>query len=90
MALVSGRPISFQMDLYKPLYVPSPRVEPELFASLRPLTYEGSMEEDGRRMAMTRERAAKEGESNGLAFKWTGYRPPPPRRHAGACRKIRW
>ena len=36
MALVSGRPISFQMDLYQPLYVPRPVVEPELFASLRP------------------------------------------------------
>ena len=39
MALVSGRPISFQMDLYTPLYVPRPTVVPELFASLRPVTY---------------------------------------------------
>jgi len=44
MALVSGRPISFQMDLYQPLYVPRPVVEPELFASLRPPTYQGAME----------------------------------------------
>jgi hypothetical protein len=29
MALVSGRPISFQMDLYTPLYVPRPVVVPE-------------------------------------------------------------
>ena len=43
MALVSGRPISFQMDLYQPLYVPRPVVEPELFASLRPQTYTGAM-----------------------------------------------
>jgi hypothetical protein len=43
MALVSGRPISFQMDLYQPLYVPRPTVEPELFASLRPPTYQGAM-----------------------------------------------
>jgi len=43
MALVSGRPISFQMDLYQPLYVPRPVVEPELFASLRPPTYSGAM-----------------------------------------------
>ena len=41
MALVSGRPISFQMDLYTPLYVPRPTVVPELFASLRPVTYSG-------------------------------------------------
>ena len=46
MALVSGRPISFQMDLYQPLYVPRPMVEPELFASLRPPTYQGAMEQD--------------------------------------------
>ncbi len=41
MALISGRPISFQMDLYNPLYVNRPVVEPELFASLRPVTYRG-------------------------------------------------
>ena len=43
MALVSGRPISFQMDLYTPLYVPRPVVEPELFASLRPVAYSGGI-----------------------------------------------
>jgi len=39
LSLVSGRPISFVMDLYQPLYVPRPEVELELFASLRPQTY---------------------------------------------------
>src|SRR5262245_46618226 len=43
MALISGRPISFKMDLYNPLYVNRPTVEPELFASLRPPTYSGAM-----------------------------------------------
>ena len=43
MALVSGRPISFKMDLYNPLYVNRPTVEPELFASLRPPTYSGAL-----------------------------------------------
>src|SRR3954465_6294754 len=43
MALVSGRPISFRMDLYTPLFVPRPLVEPELFASLRPPTYSGDL-----------------------------------------------
>jgi hypothetical protein len=43
MALVSGRPISFKMDLYNPLYVSRPTVEPELFASLRPPTYGGAL-----------------------------------------------
>src|SRR5262245_3142451 len=40
MALISGRPISFQMDLYQPLYVPRPTVELELFQSLRPVAYD--------------------------------------------------
>jgi hypothetical protein len=44
MALISGRPISFRMDLYQPLYIPRPLVEPELFASLRPPTYNTAME----------------------------------------------
>ncbi len=44
LSLVSGRPISFVQDLYQPLYMPRPTVEPELFASLRPQTYTGGME----------------------------------------------
>ena len=36
LTLVSGRPISFRMDLYQPLYVNRPLVEMELYASLRP------------------------------------------------------
>src|SRR5205814_1841070 len=44
MALVSGRPISFKMDLYNPLYINRPTVEPELFASLRPVTYQGGFD----------------------------------------------
>ena len=47
MALVSGRPISFKMDLYNPLYVERPTVEPELFASLRPPTYSGTFAKPG-------------------------------------------
>jgi hypothetical protein len=54
MALISGRPISFKMDLYTPLYVPRPTVVPDLFASLKPVAYSGSMESDARRMAQLR------------------------------------
>jgi len=50
VVLVSGRPISFQMDLYPPLFVPRPTVEPEKFASLRPPTYNGAL--TGERLAM--------------------------------------
>lgn len=43
LALISGRPISFVMDLYQPLFVQRPTVVPELFASLKPQTYEQDM-----------------------------------------------
>ncbi len=43
MVLVSGKPISFRMNLYDPLYISRPLVEPELFASLRPPVYGGSI-----------------------------------------------
>jgi hypothetical protein len=51
MALISGRPISFRMDLYNPLYINRPVVEPELFASLRPVTYRGGFGVDLTRAA---------------------------------------
>ncbi len=44
LTLVSGRPISFVMDLYQPLYVDRPEVKPELYASLRPRVYDQDME----------------------------------------------
>jgi hypothetical protein len=40
LSLVSGRPISFIMDLYRPLYVPRPQVELELYSSIGPQRYE--------------------------------------------------
>jgi hypothetical protein len=43
MALVSGRPMSFRMDLYQPLFVPRPVVEPNRFATLRPPSYSGPL-----------------------------------------------
>jgi hypothetical protein len=45
LSLVSGRPISFIQNLYQPLYIPRPVVQPELYASLRPQTYEAGMVE---------------------------------------------
>ncbi|MFO0974075.1 MAG: hypothetical protein U1A27_11655 [Phycisphaerae bacterium] len=63
LTLVSGRPISFTMDLYSPLYVPRPREELELYASLRPPTYEAAEKAKAelswhRDMAMPRAAAA--------------------------------
>ncbi len=40
LSLVSGRPISFTMDLYQPTYIPRPEAHLELFSSLGPQTYE--------------------------------------------------
>ena len=45
LSLVSGRPISFTMDLYQPLYNPRPAVQPELYANLKPQTYGEAMDE---------------------------------------------
>ncbi|MGE5608261.1 MAG: DUF4139 domain-containing protein [Bacillota bacterium] len=44
LSLVSGRPISFVQELYQPLYIPRPVVTPELFASLRPQSYDAGMD----------------------------------------------
>ena len=51
MSLVSGRPISFVMDLYQPLYVPRPLVQPELYASLRPQLYGQGMDDAAKQFA---------------------------------------
>ncbi|TWT37095.1 hypothetical protein KOR34_20420 [Posidoniimonas corsicana] len=46
LALVSGRPISFQMDLYEPLYVRRPMVKAEQFAGLVPRVHQGAFDSD--------------------------------------------
>ncbi len=46
LSLISGRPISFMYNLYQPLYVPRPLVQPELYTSLRPQTYEAGIKSD--------------------------------------------
>jgi hypothetical protein len=43
LSMVSGRPISFVMDLYQPLYATRPTVVQELYSSLRPQVYEGGI-----------------------------------------------
>lgn len=49
LSLVSGRPISFTMDLYQPLYATRPTVVPELYASLKPQVYDGATAADKER-----------------------------------------
>ena len=41
MKLVSGRPMTYKMDLYDPLFIPRPMIELELYASLKPPMYQG-------------------------------------------------
>jgi len=43
LSLVSGRPISFIEDLYSPLYVRRPVVQPQLYASINPVAYQASV-----------------------------------------------
>ena len=43
LSLVSGRPVSFIMDLYRPLYAIRPVVRPELYAGLTPQKYEDAI-----------------------------------------------
>lgn len=51
LKLVSGRPISFTMDLYQPLYIPRPEEQLELFASLRPQVYGQDLKREERKFA---------------------------------------
>jgi hypothetical protein len=66
MELVSGRPISFRMDLYQPLYVPRPQVMPELYASLMPQLYGQSLADAKRQFEKA---AAAEGRGEEVARK---------------------
>lgn len=46
LSLVSGRPISFVQNLYQPLYIPRPTVQPRLYASLKPQAYDEGIDWD--------------------------------------------
>ena len=58
MALVSGRPISFRMDLYQPLYLPRPEVVQQLHASLVPQIHGQDLAEADRKLAAAADQAA--------------------------------
>ncbi|HEY4128981.1 MAG TPA: DUF4139 domain-containing protein, partial [Gemmatimonadaceae bacterium] len=53
LSLVSGRPISFTMDLYQPLYASRPNVVPEMYAGLRPQVYDAGLGAARDRVGMT-------------------------------------
>lgn len=45
LALVSGRPISYVMNLYQPLYVKRPVIQPQIQGGVTPQTYDRELEE---------------------------------------------
>lgn len=58
LSLVSGRPMSFVMDLYQPLYATRPTVTQNLFAGLRPQVYDAGLATDRQRVSMGEAAAA--------------------------------
>ena len=55
LALASGRPVSFAMDLYQPLYAPRPDVAPMLVAGVGPRMYDEGMEKMDESVALAEE-----------------------------------
>lgn len=65
LSLISGRPISFVMDMYEPLYAQRPVVVPEVYAALRPQVYGQAMESAGE--ALKEARVQEGGRASGRA-----------------------
>ncbi len=82
LTLVAGRPISFVQDLYTPLYVPRPEVKPELYASLKPQTYEEGMEAKAENLAELRSQLGVTGKVRRMA---APAAPPAPMMAAKAA-----
>ena len=64
LSLVSGRPISFEMDLSRPLYVDRPTVEIPRYASLTPRAYSGGTEGEAEELRQA-ERMGRRGLTGG-------------------------
>lgn len=57
LTLISGRPISFLMDLYQPLYLPRPLVTSQQFAQLRPRIYDQDLADREQQVARAADQA---------------------------------
>ncbi len=79
LSLIAGRPISFTMDLYQPLYLPRPQVRLELEAGLAPQTYEDDLSAAGA-PPIAEETFSAPSASRAAAA-------PPARQRAGAMQK---
>lgn len=84
LSLVSGRPISFTMDLYQPLYVQRPAVQLELYSSLRPQTYEMAMDDQTRSEGAMAEEMDAEPMAKFAAAPPSVSMPSAPRAMAGS------
>lgn len=90
LSLVSGRPVSFVMDLYTPLFAPRPVVEPELYANLMPRKYaEGFAEREKEAMEFDDERKSEaQGLRRGRAADRAAYAPEMARAATNAARDL--
>lgn len=80
LTLVSGRPISYRMDLYEPLYVQRPLEVLNLYASLRPQTYGQDMASNEARFLALGKRSEAVKEELGMLKRRSAVRA----RNAGA------
>ena len=78
LSLISGRPISFKMDLYEPLYVKRPVVVSELYESLRPQVYEQAIAEPSAKPAEVEEMRKSLGALGRVQAKRAMPSPAPP------------
>jgi hypothetical protein len=87
LTLVSGRPISYRMDLYEPLYVQRPLEQLQLYASLRAQVYGQDMEkaEERFRELAESDASARSGPKGGMARRGSVAKAPAaPAPAAGA------
>ncbi|MBI5017038.1 MAG: hypothetical protein HZB55_16325 [Deltaproteobacteria bacterium] len=74
LTLVSGRPLSFVQDLYRPLYAPRPVVQTELYANLKPQAYDAGLEAEEKDVQAFAAKRAEGGRARkALALPSAGY-----------------
>lgn len=90
LSLVSGRPISFVMDMYTPFYLPRPVVVPERFASLMPRVYDEGMQEDKEVMRLGVEMHDRDGAVAGRRSMRGKSAPAPGAPAPADARELAW
>ncbi|MDP3981650.1 MAG: hypothetical protein Q8Q33_09580, partial [Chlamydiota bacterium] len=77
LILISGRPISFIMDMYEPLYIQRPIIVPTLYESLQPQLYDQAMETKGEGRSVFQAFALKESAEEEAYPRKRAYAPSP-------------